>query len=77
MAITTSGKDLTSKVTITGKVDTSKKGTYKLTYSIVDSNNVTISVSRKVIVMDSDINLSLNTDKYTNNDVTINAYVID
>ena len=50
MAITTSGKDLTNKVTITGEVDTSKKGTYKLIYSIVDSNNVTISVSRKVIV---------------------------
>ena len=77
MAITTSGKDLTNKVTITGKVDTSKKGTYKLTYSVVDSNNVTISVSRKVMVLDSDISLSLNTDKYTNTDVTINAYAID
>ena len=73
----TSGVDLTSKVKISGNVDTSKKGTYKLIYSVVDNSGVTISVSRKVIVMDSDIDLSLDTDGYTNKDVVINAYVVD
>lgn len=71
------GLDLTSKVKITGTVDTSKKGNYKLIYSVVDSNNVTISTSRTVIVMDTEINLSLNTNEYTNNSVTINIGITD
>lgn len=45
-----SGKNLTNEVKITGTVDTSKKGNYKLIYSVIDSNNVTVSVTRTVIV---------------------------
>lgn len=45
-----SGQNLTEEVKITGTVDTSKKGNYKLIYSVTDSNNVTVSVSRTVIV---------------------------
>lgn len=71
------GFDLTNQVKITGNVDTNKAGTYKLIYSVVDSNNVTISVSRTIIVMDSEINLSLNPDTPTNKTVTINIGVID
>lgn len=71
------GVDLTNQVKVTGKVDTTKAGTYKLIYSVIDSNNVTISVSRTVIVMDSEINLSLNPDTPTNNTVTINIGIID
>ena len=71
------GLDLTSQVKITGEVDTSKKGTYKLIYSVVDSNNVTITASRTVIVMDSEISLSLDNDKYTNNDVNIQVKIAD
>lgn len=44
------GNDLNAKVKITGTVDTSKKGTYKLIYSVVNSKDVTISVARIVIV---------------------------
>ena len=73
----TTGTDLTNKVTITGKVDTSKKGNYKLVYSVTDSNNVTISASRTVIVMDSEINLSLDNSNYTNKEVIIKALAID
>ena len=73
----TTSSDLTSKVKVSGNVDTSKRGTYKLIYSVVDNSGVTISVSRKVIVMDSDVSLTLNPDGYTNKDVVINAYVVD
>ena len=45
-----SGKNLTSKVKITGTVDTTKKGSYKLIYSVVDTNNVTVSVTRTIVV---------------------------
>ena len=45
-----SGKDLTEEVKVTGTVDTSKKGNYKLIYSVMDSNNATISVTRTVVV---------------------------
>lgn len=64
-------------VIVTGSVDTTKEGTYKLVYSLLDPNGVTINASRTVIVMDSKINLSLNTNEYTNNDVIINVDVID
>lgn len=45
-----SGKNLNRKVKVTGNVDTSKKGNYKLIYSVVDSDNVTISATRTVVV---------------------------
>ena len=72
-----SGQDLTSQVKVTGTIDTSKKGNYKLTYSVVDSNNVTISTTRTVIVMDTEVSLSLNTQSYTNDKVTINIGIVD
>lgn len=48
--LNSNGKLLTEEVKITGTVDTSKKGNYKLIYSVVDSNNVTVSVTRTVVV---------------------------
>ena len=71
------GKTLTNEVKITGSVDTSKVGNYKLVYSVVDSSGVTVSVSRTVIVMDADVSLSLNNDNYTNGDVNIEILVVD
>lgn len=71
------GKTLTSDVKIIGSVDTSKVGNYKLVYSVVDTSGITISATRTVIVMDSDIKLSLSSNKYTNGDVNINILVID
>ena len=71
------GFDLTNQVKVTGNVDINKAGTYKLIYSVVDSNNVTISVSRTIIVMDSEINLSLIPNTPTNKTVTINIGIID
>lgn len=71
------GKNLNGSVKVTGNIDTSKKGTYKLTYTVIDSNNVTVSKTRNVIVMDTDISLSLNTKSYTNGKITINITVAD
>ncbi|MBQ2873537.1 MAG: DUF5011 domain-containing protein [Bacilli bacterium] len=71
------GKNLNSNVNITGSVDTSKKGNYKLIYSVTDDNNVTVTASRTVIVIDTDINLSLANNSYTNGNVKINVVVID
>lgn len=42
--------NLTEKVTTSGTVNTSKPGTYKITYSVVTSENITISKVRTVIV---------------------------
>lgn len=42
--------DITSKIKITGKVDTSKKGEYTIKYTVKDSSNNKASVSRKIIV---------------------------
>ena len=71
------GLDLNDKVEITGNIDTSKKGSYVLTYSVYDSSNVKVSVTRTVIVMDSEINLSIENSNYTNSNVKINISVID
>ena len=71
------GINLTDQVKVTGDVDISKKGTYKLIYSVIDSNNVTITATRTVIVMDSEISLSLSNDEYTNKDINIEIKVID
>ena len=42
--------DLTSKIEISGKVDTSKAGTYTITYTVKDSNDNVAKVTRKVVV---------------------------
>lgn len=69
--------NLTDLVKIEGKVDTSRKGIYKLVYSVMDSNGVTVSTVRTVIVMDTEVSLSLSTNEYTNKDIFINIGVID
>lgn len=46
--------DITSNVKITGNVDTSKGGTYTLTYSVSDALGNDVSVKRNVIVYDFD-----------------------
>ena len=45
--------DLTSKIKTSGKVDTSKAGTYRITYSVEDSSKNQASITRTVIVRGS------------------------
>lgn len=71
------GKKLTEKVKVTGNVDTTKKGIYKLIYSLTDENDITVTTERTIIVMDTDISLSLDNTSYTNGNVKININVLD
>lgn len=48
--------DLSSKIVIEGKVNTSKLATYKLNYSVTDDFDNTAEVSRKVIIYDPNSN---------------------
>lgn len=43
-------QNLKSKVKVSGSIDTSKAGTYQITYSVVNSRNETITAKRYVIV---------------------------
>ena len=42
--------DMRNKIKVNGKVDTSKAGKYRLTYTVVNSENVTITAERLVTV---------------------------
>jgi len=71
------GEDFNNQVKVIGEVNTSKAGKYQLIYSLVNSDGVTITKSRMVIVMDTDIKLSLNTNEYTNKDIIIKIDIYD
>lgn len=45
-------KDLTNKVIISGKVNTSKIGTYHITYSVTNSRNKKTTIKRTIIVVE-------------------------
>ena len=77
IVIDTLDSNLTDKVKVTSNIDNSKSGTYKIIYSVINSSGVTTSAARTVIVMGSEISLSLNTEEYTNSTVTINAFIKD
>ncbi len=51
--------NITDKVKVEGSVDTSKAGTYTLTYSVTNTRGKSVSVKRKVIVNDNSINLDI------------------
>ena len=46
--------NITDKIKMSGKVDTSKVGTYTITYTVEDSSGNKATVTRKVIVRDKD-----------------------
>ena len=69
--------NLGDKVTVTGRVNTSEAGTYKITYTVTNNGGVTTSKQRVIVVMDSNISLTLNNEDYTNKNVNINIYVMD
>ena len=47
--------DLTSKISINGKVDNTKSGEYTLTYTVSDSKGAVTTVTRVVTVFDKDV----------------------
>jgi len=44
--------NVTKKVTVSGKVNSSKKGVYKIKYTVVNSRNITTAEERNVIVVE-------------------------
>ena len=44
--------DITDQIKVSGDVDTSKLGTYTLTYSVLDGNKKTVEVKRKVQIVE-------------------------
>ena len=69
--------NLTDKVIVKNDVDTNKEGIYRITYMVTNSTGVSTQVSRTVIVMGSNISISLDNEKITNGSVGINVYVVD
>ena len=77
IAIDSIDSNLDDKVVVYNKVDTSKKGTYQIVYTVTNSTGVTTSIKRTVIVMDGNISLTLDNEGYTNKEVGINIYIMD
>ena len=69
--------DLTDKVQVTGTVDVNQKGIYKLTYTVINDQGITISKSRLVTIVDTEVKLSLSNTNWTNSSLTINIDVKD
>ncbi len=72
--------NITDKVKVSGNVDTSKPGTYKLIYSVTNSRNKVSKQERTIIVNESDdvdlkITHFLNPSEITKKDVTITIKV--
>lgn len=51
-AVDDNGLDITSQIVVTGAVNESAFGSYKITYTVTDNNGKTTSVTRTVIVND-------------------------
>ena len=65
------GVDVSGNIVVTGGVDTSKTGSYTITYSITNSSNQTKSVSRKVEVLDMVAEIKSTNEYYTNKDIEL------
>ena len=74
---TIDGLSLRDKVKVSNNVDTSKVGVYKVTYTVINSSGITTTAVRTVIVMDSEMSLSVDNNNYTNGNVKINVYIND
>ncbi|MBO4816347.1 MAG: transglycosylase domain-containing protein [Clostridia bacterium] len=69
--------DLTSKIVITGKVDTKKAGIYILTYKVEDSAKNVATVTRTITVKDNKQNTNTNTSQNTISNETAQNTVTD
>ena len=65
------GTNVSSKISVSGSVNTNVAGTYKITYSIKNYNGETLSVVRNVIVQAMGISLKLDNSAPTNKSVNI------
>lgn len=63
--------DLTSKIVVTGSVNTSKAGTYNLVYSVTDSKGATTTASATITVIDNSIPTYNPSATYVTGDIVI------
>lgn len=69
--------DISDKVVITGKVDTSNAGVYNLIYSVTDSSGNMSSTSRNVNVINRVVNTFVTNEGYNDNNNEIVKYIND
>ncbi len=70
-AVTSSGKDVSNNIKISGSVNNNVAGAYTLAYSITNYNGKQLVVVRNVFVQNMDIKLTLDNSNYTNSSVNI------
>ncbi len=70
-------EEMIERVTITGNINTNQAGTYKLIYSLITDDNVTITKERLIIVTSGEFVMSHEPTEPTNNDVKIYGYISD
>lgn len=68
--------DLTSKVTISGTVNTQKAGTYKITYTVKDSSQNTFIIDRTVKVINKPVTNNSSSNSNTNSNSSSNKGII-
>ena len=68
--------DITNKIITSGMVNTSRAGTYKVTYTVTNSNNKTTTVVRTVVVEEKATTGENNSDTNSNTTET-NANVVE
>lgn len=74
-AIDNNGKNISKNIKIDGQVNSDVIGTYKITYTIVDSKNRTLEISRTVTVEDMQATITSSNESYTSENVTLNISV--
>lgn len=74
-AVDKNGKNVSKKIITNGEVNTDVTGTYKVTYTIVDSKNRTLELTRTVTVLDISATITPSTETYTNENITLNITV--
>ena len=74
-AVDNKGKDISKKIKITGNVNTNIAGTYKVTYSIINSKNSSLELTRLVTVSDMSATITPNIQTATNSTITLNIAV--
>ena len=68
--------DLTSKVTMEGKVDTTVVGTYTITYRVVNSEKIKTERTRTIkVIEDLDVTVDYSPKDLTNGEVTISIKI--
>ncbi len=71
------GSALKKYVKIKNNINNNKAGVYQVVYSVINTSGITTTKVRNIIVMDSEISITTDTDEYTNQKVNINIYVND